>query len=398
MTSPRLRPVQHEIMEIDGEERHVLTDPSGYVEHPIGLSLGAVILVQHFDGTRTLDEVRAHARASYGLEASAEAVLALADGLDAAGFLESPRFEALRGAANDAYRAAGTRPAKFAGESYPADPAALRAELDDRFTDVRRAQVGDRATPAGLVAPHIDLRVAENTYAAAYGAFARGAAPPDVFVVFGTAHAFISEPAVASSVPYDTPLGPVPVDRELLDAIAAGVSFDLYRDEAAHRAEHSVEFQAVHLRYLFGDSVPPMVAVLMGGPEGAAGGSAGAPADVAGAVRRAAVAMGRRVCYVAGADLAHIGPRFSDPDPVDDVVLADLERHDRTTLAAVECGDAAAFHASVTADGNARRICGLAPIHAVMRCTERAAVLDAYHQWVADGSVVSFAALTIPGS
>jgi predicted class III extradiol MEMO1 family dioxygenase len=428
ITGPRLRPVQHQIVEVDGEEQHVLTDPSGYVERPIGLSLGAAILAQHFDGTRTLEEIRHHAREAYGLDTSLEAVSQLAAGLDAAGFLESAGFEALRSRANAAYRAAGTRPARFAGESYPAVADALRGELDGRFASVRTAAADTagatrrRVPPAGIIAPHIDLRVADGTYAAAYAAFVRGAPPPDLFVVFGTSHALLSEPFVASSIPYDTPLGVVPTDPIFLESLASRVEIDLYRDEAMHRIEHSIEFQAVHLRYLFGEAVPPMIAVLTGaldaplpvtGGEAGAGGSGdddgsgnddGSSGDANGsafyeALRRTAEELGRRVCYVAGADLAHLGPRFDDPDGVSASSLADLERRDRETLGAVARGDAAAFHASVMSDGNARRICGLAPIVATIRCTEgRPATLDAYHQWVEDGSVVSFAAMTIAGS
>jgi MEMO1 family protein len=78
-------------------------------------------------------------------------------------------------------------------------------------------------------------------------------------------------------------------------------------------------------------------------------------------------ASGRRVAIVAGADLAHMGPRFGDPEPISDGELQRIEREDRAMLRAVEAGDAAAFFGAVAAEGDRRRICGLSPIYALLR-------------------------------
>lgn len=393
---PRLRPVRHTVVEIDGEEQHVLADPSGYVEESVALSLGAAVLAQHFDGTRTIAEVIVDAHAAYGIRTTKPVVAELVAGLDAAGFLDSPGFEITRRAANGDYRRAGVRPARFSGESYPSDADALTKELDDRFSRVRgedppRARP---ATPLGVIAPHVDLRVAESTYALAYAPFARGAPPPDLFVAFGTCHALSTVPYVVSSIAYDTPLGVVPTDAQSVSALAARAAWDVFADEALHRAEHSLEFQALHLRYLFGNATPPMIAVLTGATD--TDGTGDVSLAFLEAVRDVAAQGGRRACYIAGADLTHMGPRFDDPEPLDATALSDLDQRDRETLAALTLGDVDAFQRSVTCDGNARRICGLSPITAVMHCTgARPATLEGYHQWVQDGSVVSFAALTI---
>src|SRR5207247_2694204 len=73
------------------------------------------------------------------------------------------------------------------------------------------------------------------------------------------------------------------------------------------------------------------------------------------------VASGRRVAFVAGADLAHVGPRFGDAEPVSPEEAARLAGADRAMLETVTAGDADAFFADVARDGDARRVCGLSP-------------------------------------
>jgi hypothetical protein len=51
----------------------------------------------------------------------------------------------------------------------------------------------------------------------------------------------------------DTPdtLGDLAVDRDFVDALATRARQDCFGSELAHRVEHSIELQAVFLRYLF---------------------------------------------------------------------------------------------------------------------------------------------------
>jgi AmmeMemoRadiSam system protein B len=164
-----------------------------------------------------------------------------------------------------------------------------------------------------------------------------------------------------------------------------------------------VEFQAVHLRYLFGDDVPPMVPVLSGSLERVVSATEDPAAErtvsaFMGALHTVARDLGRRVCVIAGADLAHLGPRFDDPDPLTDPALAGLAERDGETLSAIAAGDARAFFRSVMQDGNARRICGLAPIYLALSWAKGCpATVTHYRQWVEEGSVVTFAAADIHG-
>ncbi len=84
------------------------------------------------------------------------------------------------------------------------------------------------------------------------------------------------------------------------------------------------------------------------------------------ALRDLAAERGDRLLLVAGADLAHVGPRFGDPGALNEEGLTYLEGQDRATLASVVDGDAVGFFHAVMKDGDPRRICGLSPVYALL--------------------------------
>jgi hypothetical protein len=97
---------------------------------------------------------------------------------------------------------------------------------------------------------------------------------------------------------------------------------------------------------------------------------------------------------VAAADLAHVGPRFGDAEPVSPEALARIRQEDEAMLRTVEAGDADAFFDNAARDGDARRVCGLSPVWTLLRATEGAAgELRQYGQWPDPQGVVTFASV-----
>src|SRR5262249_54290455 len=136
-------------------------------------------------------------------------------------------------------------------------PDALAAQIDGFFShaDGPGADPPPTAAPLrALIAPHIDFHRGGPVYAWAYRELQRSDA--DLYVVLGTCHAGMEDPFAVTLKPYDTPLGPVPVDREFCEALGRRYGTDLLGSEIAHRNEHSIEFQAVMLRHLIGDRRP----------------------------------------------------------------------------------------------------------------------------------------------
>jgi AmmeMemoRadiSam system protein B len=110
------------------------------------------------------------------------------------------------------------------------------------------------------------------------------------------------------------------------------------------------------------------------------------------ALRETMATSRRKVCLVAGADLAHVGPRFGDPEPVSPAQLRVVDSEDRAMLESVTALDPRGFFESVAREGDRRRICGLSPIYTLLRTVDadRGALLK-YAQWPDPQGTVTFA-------
>jgi AmmeMemoRadiSam system protein B len=239
-----------------------------------------------------------------------------------------------------------------------------------------------------LIAPHIDFSRGGPVYAHAYRALE--GCDADLYVVFGTAHASPPQLFTLTRQDFATPLGPVATDRGVVDAIAAELGEEeLFDHELVHAGEHSCEFQVVWLRWLLGERPFRIVPVLCSSISHLGSPDAETERFLTALARATA---GRNVCYVAGADLAHVGPQYGDERAPTAQELSRLEALDRTTLARVAAGDPLGFHREAIVDGDRRRLCGVAPIYAAMRASGRGARLLRYAQWADGTDMVSFAA------
>ncbi|OLC38552.1 MAG: AmmeMemoRadiSam system protein B [Candidatus Rokubacteria bacterium 13_1_40CM_4_69_5] len=402
--TPRLRPLEASPVEHEGQRLVALRDPAGYTTSILLLPLPLLEVLALLDGQRSILDIQAELARRHGEivpRADIEDVIAA---LDEHGFMESARFAARRAAIDRAFVAAAVRPAAHAGSAYPVDPGELRRAMDAFFTTSGGPGAIDRtaARADGLravIAPHIDYHRGGPGYAWAYRDLAERS-DADLFVIFGTCHAGMPDPFALTRKDYDTPFGPAPVDRDFVERLAARAGQDCFASEAAHRVEHSIEFQAVFLRYLSaGRRDIAIVPVLASFAHEALAGRRRVEDDpriprFLEALGETIAASGRRVALIAGADLAHVGPRFDDPEPVSPSELDRIEREDRAMLGAVQSGDAAAFFESVARDNDRRRICGLSPIYALLRALgSGAGSLRHYGQWPDPQGVVSYASV-----
>jgi MEMO1 family protein len=398
--NPRLRAVEAFPVEHEGQRCIALRDPAGFTDQIAVLPGPLLDLVSLFDGEHPVQAIRDILRRRHGEAPSVEQIAALVDRLDDAGFLDSERFRARRRATDDAFRQSPVRPAAHAGGAYAGEAAALREQIAGFFAADRSDKRA--GTLSALIAPHIDFHRGGTTYGSAYQEVL-DRSDADLYVILGTCHAGMSDPFAVTLKPYDTPLGPVGVDRDFYEALAGRAGQDLLASEPAHRAEHSIEFQAVMLQSLLGGRRPftilPVLAsylheAVWAGTEPEADPRVPRFLDALG---EAMAASSRRVCLVAGVDLAHVGPRFGDPDPNTEVSLAIVEREDRAMLESVVAGDARGFFARVAADRDARRICGLSPIYSLLRVLPEApGRLIEYRQWPDPEGAVTFCAVSFP--
>ena len=406
--NPRLRAVEAFPVEHEGQRCIALRDPAGFTDQIAVLPGPLLDLVSLFDGEHPLEAIREIVRRRHGQAPTLEQIQDLVDRLDDAGFLQSARFEARRRAAEEAFRQSPVRRAAHAGGAYAGQAEALHAQIAGFFAHPDGP--GAATTPAraagpplaGLIAPHIDFHRGGPTYGWAYQDLL-DRADADLFVILGTCHAGMADPFAVTLKPYDTPIGPVPVDRDFYEALRARAGQDLLASEPAHRSEHSIEFQAVMLQAVLGRrrsfTILPVLASYLHeavwlGTEPEA--DPRVPRFLDG-LRDTIAASGRRVCVVAGVDLAHVGPRFGDAAPNSEASLAAVERADRAMLEAVVAVDARGFFDQVAADQDARRICGLSPIHSLLRVLPGApGRLLQYRQWPDPEGAVTFCAVGFP--
>lgn len=388
---PQLVPLEPKHVELeDGTRAIALRDPLGVVDGIAVVSPAAYLVLAHFDGTRTVSDV-VRALAVGGASIAPADVERVARQARAAGLVHGPAYAARRTAALAAYRS-GPRAPACAGGAYPADERELREMLEAFFTaDGGPGRPDGHVPGAGvrlLVAPHIDFRRGGVSYAHAYGALAGCEA--DLYVVFGTAHASPPRLFTLTRQAFMTPLGAVGVDLAVADALVGELGEEeLLEDELVHVGEHSCEFQVVWLRWLLGDRRFTVLPVLCSSithldDPGAA------TAPFLAALARATA--GRRVCFVAGADLSHVGPQYGDAEPISGQALAEFGAQDRRTLAFLERGDADGFHRDAGVEADRRRLCGTAPVYAAMRAAGRGARLLHYGQWYDGVDSVGFCA------
>jgi MEMO1 family protein len=150
----------------------------------------------------------------------------------------------------------GTRPAAVVGSFYPATAQALQEDVRDLL-----ACAGARRRPAvrGVIAPHAGYAFSGPVAAEAFACIAGRAFRRAVIV--GPAHYVpfrgIAGPSHAS---FATPLGPVPVDRAALDALAR--EGQIIIDDTPHTPEHSVEVELPFLQVALREI--PIVPLLVG--------------------------------------------------------------------------------------------------------------------------------------
>ena len=83
-------------------------------------------------------------------------------------------------------------------------------------------------------------------------------------------------------------------------------------------------------------------------------------------MNQAIAASSKRVCFIAGVDLAHVGIRFGDRDPLTPDFLEYVRAADLRLLNQVERLDAESFFQEVCEDQDRRRICGYPAIYTLL--------------------------------
>jgi AmmeMemoRadiSam system protein B len=377
--------------------------PGLYIRDPYGYS-GATLLIppplvaalQCFDGTQTAIDLRAELVRITGEIQVGELEKHIYDALDEAGFLENDRYRELKAARERSFAAETVRFPKFAGDAYPDNDSQLSRLLLDRV-----GMAEGQEDTAAIVAPHASPNGAWDTYRAAYRALPRDGHEDRTFVVLGTSHYGAPDRFGLTRKQFITPFGSARTDLKLVNELANAAPDAVRMEDYCHAVEHSIEFQIVFLQHLYGPQVK--VLPVLCGPFVKSLYEGGAPeknenvARFFDALGNIAARERKRLFWVLGVDMAHMGRRYGDPlrARANFGEMLAIEQRDRARIQQIEAGEREAYWSLIQESHDDLKWCGSAPLYTFLKVMPQArGELLKYQQWQIDPeSVVSFAAM-----
>lgn len=323
------------------------------------LSPADTLVASMMDGISTIEDITKAVSTRLSRVVPIHDVVRLVEQLSGAGMLE----EGLQGPGGEL---PPVRSALHAGVVYPAD--ALGCE---RFFDglIQEGSAGDsdERSVVGVISPHIDYARGRDVYARLWGRIARDHSEIDRVVIFGTSHRGGDTAFVLTDQDFETPLGPIQVDHDVIQSIDPD---GLLRSQAwLHSKEHSIELQLPFIQRIWPSAT--MVPILCGRLQ-LAPATDRLPRDIPGvdgginAIAEALDQAEGTTVLLAGADLAHVGRHFGDDQPLDSERLAAVEAADRTLLGRAAELDGMGVWEHLALELDSRRVCGFGPIWSVL--------------------------------
>lgn len=385
---PRVRPVEAFPVQQDGKTLVYLKDPLNFAT-PLGISPAGYFVLAHFDGQHSFTDVQEAYCKQFGSLLMSDDLKSFVDMLDQHYYLDSERFRDYKNAVVLEFRNQTTRVPAHVGGVYKADPEELKTQLEGFFSapngpGLPNSQLAG-STPRAIVAPHIDFHRGGPAYAWAYKPLAESDGA-DLYILLGTSHYSGQTPYILTLKNFATPLGLVETDRDFVQRLQAKCAEDCFTDEYLHRGEHSLEFQVVFLKYiaqqraaLTGRPEKPfkIVPILVSSFHSAVVNQTLPEKDSAvgtflRTLRDLAALERRRVCFVAGVDLAHVGRQFGDREPITDDFLKWVESEDQELVNRLVALDAPGFFNAIAKDQDKRRICGFSPLYSLIHLLDGA--------------------------
>lgn len=318
--------------------------------------------IRLFNGQRTLHEIHFQVTQNRSGYPSIEDLARLVSELDDCLYLDSRKFQELI--------FGPVRKPSCIG-CYSEDPKIIASELNRLFTadggpglpGEWGSRVARDGEIQGLLVPHMDYGRGGTVYGWGYKELVERSRAR-LFLIIATSH-YSGERFTLTRQNFATPLGVVETDQKLIDRLVELYGEGLFNDPIAHLPEHSIELEVLLLQHLIPEPIR-IVPLLVGSyADCIEAGSTPESADdiqrMVRSLRKLAAEIQEPFCTIISGDLAHIGPKFDDPEPVNETVLAASRLQDRRILEAAEKADAQAYYRVIQQEQDRRRICGLPP-------------------------------------
>jgi len=218
-------------------------------------------------------------------------------------------------------KAGGIRQSVIAGDWYPGQPDVLRRTLKDYLADAEKVELEGELK--ALISPHAGYAYSGPAAAHAYKQLEDGPAFETVAVLSPLHQAYLGRFAVTNAGYYETPLGLVEVDAELVEALGKEVSLN----RVGFDGEHSLEIQLPFLQQVLGTFT--LLPVMLGESISSSRGLA-ACRELSAALAK--LLRDRKALIVASTDLSHLYD-YNDVVRHDRVMVELVERFDIEGLA-----------------------------------------------------------------
>lgn len=374
----------------------LIRDPFQYSDATLIVPPVLVQVLEYYDGERSENDLRAALFEITGDLKVGEIQSHLTDTLKSAGFLEDEVYQELRHAREREFAEAPQREPAHAGAAYPWEAPELK-EMMERYLE------GESDAASGLIgiaAPHVSPEGGWRSYRAAYAGLGEEYADR-TFVVLGTSHYGPPERFGLTRKAWLTPWGEAQPALDLIQELEQKGGPAVAMEDYCIAVEHSVEFQIIFLQYLFGANVK-VLPILCGAYAKSIyqGGMPEADEGVKrflGALGELGAREGKRLMWVLGVDMAHMGRRYGDPfhASAETGEMAAVAARDAARIDRVAAGDVQGFWDLVRDRQDDLKWCGSSPFYTFLRAMPQArGTLTRYEQWNIDPhSVVSFAGM-----
>jgi AmmeMemoRadiSam system protein B len=363
---PKLRDIKFQPAMGRGQPGFVLSDPLGISQKTLFMPTYMSFLLNLLDGTRDIGTVKA------GFELRTGRIITLSDlellisRLDEALFLENENFIQAYQKAIDDYRSSTARPSTLAGSSYPKDPNSLKESIQRCLDQVSDTCPQETDKVVALISPHIDYQRGANIYSKVWSKVRKSLEQVELIVILGTDHVDGKGSITLTRQNFETPLGVMPTDGDIVCELADELGDDAFASELNHRGEHSIELTLVWLQFMLGDKTCPVVPILCGSffkfiENGESPLEARQVITTINFIKR--LYLTKRILVIAAADLAHMGPEFGDPIPMDNGLRAKMSSDDEKLIEILCQADANLFYSLIQKEKDQRHVCGVPPIY-----------------------------------
>jgi len=243
--SEKLRIRYFEVEEF--EDGYRVIDPFGFFED-LFFTKEALYLISLFDGTRTIDQVKLDFFKATNIMLSDSEILNFINQMDSYYLFYNDRFINRFEEERKKILDLEYKPIEMI-ENISQVKNFIKQNLTDNFENDIIA----------LIVPHIDLRIAMDTYLKTYSKVKR--TNRKIFIIFGVAHSIHLTPFSIFPKNYFTDRI-VNVNKEIIEKIKNLFGYDIHFDVLAYRNEHSVEFPILFIDSLFEEFsiIPSIVA------------------------------------------------------------------------------------------------------------------------------------------